>query len=196
MRSAILAAVGAALLLPAIRAGTAVRLEIEDLVQAAELVFEGRVVTAHAYATPDGRVETEYFVDVHRTYLGVPYGTQLFRLPGGVLPDGRGMIVPGLPVPREGRDAVFFLTAEGPRGWRMPVGLAQGQLDVVVGPDGSRALASSEAELALLDPSTGKRGEHAVGALLDYQETVTRIERAAARKLRGLPANGVKGEQR
>ena len=178
-----------ALLIRAGSAGTAVRFEVEDLVEHAELVIEGRVVSATPYKTAAGRVETEYFVSVHRTYLGTPYGTQVFRIPGGVLPDGSGLVIPGLPDLREGQDALLFLTAEGAKGWRMPVGLAQGQLDVVLDQDGHRALSSAGAELALVDPLTGELGSHAAGAVLDYQETVARIEAAAARKRRGEPAN-------
>lgn len=200
MRTAFLAtALVTALLIPAGSAGTAVRFEIEDLVEHAELVFEGRVVSATPYATAGGRVETEYFVSVHRTYLGTPFGTQVFRIPGGVLPDGSGLAIPGLSELREGQNALLFLTEEGTTGWRMPVGLAQGQLDVVVGADGRRALASAGAELALVDPLSGQLGSHAAGAVLDYQATVARIEAAAARKLRGEPANPPatqNGEQR
>ena len=190
MRRAFLAtALVTALLIPAGSAGTAVRFEIEDLVERAELVFEGRVVSATPYATAGGRVETEYFVSVHRTYLGTPYGTQVFRIPGGVLPDGSGLVIPGIGELREGQNALLFLCQEGTTGWRMPVGLAQGQLDVVVGQDGHRALASAGAELALVDPLSGQLAPHAAGAVLDYQATVARIEAAAARKLRGEPAN-------
>lgn len=199
MRTAFLAtALVTALLLPAGSAGTAVRFEIEDLVEHAELVFEGRVISATPYATASGRVETEYFVSVQRTYLGTPYGTQVFRIPGGVLPDGSGLVIPGLPELSEGDNALLFLSAEGSKGWRMPVGLAQGQLDVVVGQDGRRALAHAGGELALVDPLTGQLGAHAAGAVLDYQETVARIEAAAARKRRGEPANPANsnGEQR
>jgi len=186
VRTSILAAVlAAAFLLPSGRAGTAVRLEIEGLVEHAELVFEGRVVSAQSYQTPDGRVETEYFVSVHRSFVGRPFGSQVFRMPGGVLPDGSGMVVPGLPQVRPGADAIFFLSEVGTSGWRMPVGLAQGVLDVVVTPGGARALARSGATLSLLDPVTGALGAHVQGALLDYQETVRRIEAAAALQPRG-----------
>jgi hypothetical protein len=196
MRTAFLAAaLTAALFLPSGSAGTAVRLDIEDLVEHAALVIEGRVVTAQSYATAGGRVETEYFVSVHRTYLGTPYGTQVFRLPGGVLQDGSGMVVPGLSELREGQDALLFLTEVGSKGWRMPVGLAQGQLDVVVDQNGERALVRGDAALSLVDPQTGVLAPHAGGAVLDYQATVARVEAAAARKLRGEPANP-NGEQR
>ena len=199
------ALVAAALSLVPAGAGTAVRLELEDLVQNAELVFEGYVLSARAIPSPAGRVETEYFVSVHRSYLGEPLGTRVFSIPGGTLPDGSGMLVPGLPRLEPGDEALFFLTESGTAGWRMPVGLAQGVLELVVDAEGRRALARSQAVLHLVDPRTGALGAHAdlagEGALLAYAETVTRIERAAARKRVGLPARqdsaaGRGGEER
>ena len=189
MRTAILAALIALTAFTSTgRAGTAVRLEIEGLVQNAELVFEGRVVTSRSMKTPEGRVETEFFVAVQRTFLGLPLGTRTFRMPGGTLADGSGMVVPGMPVLREGETALFFLTEAGAGGWRVPVGLAQGKLDVVVGFDGRRALRRSGAPLNLVDPLTGQYTPIAEGALLEYDETLLRIENAVSRKLLGLPA--------
>lgn len=190
MKRAITGAVlAAALVLTPATAGTAVRLELEQLVAQAELVFEGRVVATRALVSPSGRVETEYFVSVHRSYWGQPAGTQVFRMPGGVLPDGSGMLVPGMPTPQAGEDAVFFLSAVGSTGWRMPVGLAQGVLEVVIDADGERALVRPEAALELLDPATGAVAPHAGGATLDYARTVQRIQQAAQAR-RTQPAEG------
>ncbi len=196
MKRALFAAVlGLAALLPFARAGTAVHLEIEGLVQNAELVFEGRVVTARSYRTRGGQsstgpVETEFFVTVQRTYLGQPTGTRVFRLPGGVLEDGSGMVVPGMPSLREGDTALFFLTEESHTGWRVPVGLAQGKLDVVVDAQGRRALKRSGASLNLIDQRTGLFVPIPEGAYLNYDETVLRIENAVASKLLGSPRKG------
>ena len=180
------AAVAATLVLPATAAGTAVRLEIEGLVDRADLVFEARVLSARTYSTSDGRIETEYVAFVRgQPFWGEPAGTRTFRLPGGFLPDGSGLLLPGMPAVSAGDDAIFFLAAEGPTGLRMPVGLAQGKMDVFVDAQGYRGLSRSQSGLALLDPITGQVQEANPRALFDYQETVVRIRAAAqARRVR------------
>ena len=185
MRKAFLAAtVAAALLIPASRAGTAVRMEVEGLVDHAELVFEGRVLTAVAIPTSGGRVETEYQVFVQRAYYGVG-GTQTFRMPGGSLPSGRSLVIPGMPVIEPGDDAIFFLTRQGSTGVRMPVGLAQGKMDVFTDSQGYRALARSQVGLSFVNPATGEIVQADPRAVLDYQDTVARIQKAArARRIR------------
>ena len=165
-----------------LRAGTALRMTVPDLVDNAELVFEGRVIDARAIPAAHGRVVTEYFVSVHETYWGLPYGTQTFRLPGGVLPNGNGMAVPGMPEVKVGEDAIFFLTEASPAGNRMPVGLAQGKFTLVVDPLGDKQLARSQEGLMLAHPSTGAIMPAAERSLLDYDAVVSTIRAAAQAK--------------
>lgn len=164
------------------RAGTALRMTVPDLVNNAELVFEGRVLDARVVPAANGRVATEYFVSVHETYWGLPYGTQTFRMPGGVLPDGSGMVVPGMPEVNVGEDAIFFLTESSPAGVRMPVGLAQGKLTVVVDPLGDKQLQRSQEGLMLANPATGAVVPAEERALVDYDQMVSAIRAAAQAK--------------
>jgi hypothetical protein len=170
------------LALPA-RAGTAVRLGLADLAQRADLAIEGRILSTTARAGAGGRIETEILVRVERTFVGAPCGLQTVRLPGGVLPDGRGLCLPGMPALSAGEDVVLFLSAEGPRGTRMPVGLAQGRLRVVVQADGSRRLVGDAAGLALVGP-VGTAVPP--GAGIDYVAGLAEIEAGlAARRAEG-----------
>ncbi len=191
MRKAILAAaIAATLVAPTVRAGTAVRLEIEGLVDQSDLVFEGHVLTTRVYPTPEGRVETEYVVHVQRNWLGRHQGTRTFRLPGGVLPNGTGLVLPGMPRIERGEAAIFFLSEESPSGIRMPVGLAQGVFGVVTDARGQRALVRSQHGLQLLNPATGAIAPADPIAVSDYQATVERIENARDRRLRSRRAGG------
>src|SRR5262249_4406684 len=121
-------------------ASTVVRLDVEDLVQRCDLAFEGRVVTKTALRDPRGRIETEYVVNVARSFAGAPPTRRTFRLPGGTLPDGRGMMIAGMPSLSEREDVLVFLTPENELGARMPVGLAQGKLSIATDKDGRKVL--------------------------------------------------------
>jgi len=181
MRKVILAAAAAAaLVVPASLAGTAIRMEVEDLVDHSDLVFEGRVLSAVSLPTPEGRIETEYKVLVQRGFWGAEGATRTFRLPGGSLSDGRSLVIPGMPAIRAGEDALFFLTVQGPTGVRMPVGLAQGKMEVLTDSQGYRALARSQEHLSFVNPVTGAIEKADPLAIFDYDETVKRIQAAAA----------------
>ena len=86
------------------------------------------------------------------------------RLPGGILADGRGLAIPGLPVLRPGEDVFLFLGPAGPGGRRMTTGLSQGKYRIA---------------------SDGRGGRFAVraggagGASVEYAEMVARLSAAA-----------------
>ncbi len=162
-----------------VAAGTALRMEIPELVDGAALVLEGSVLSAQALETPEGRIETEYLVRVDRTFEGEEQPFRSIRLPGGVLEDGRGMLLAGMPRIREGEDVLLFLSAGGSSGVRMPVGLAQGKFTVHTRLDGSKTLVREDAGVSLV----GRDGElvHGEGRTLrDYAEVVAEIEAALA----------------
>lgn len=166
-------------------AGTALRLDIDGLVEGAELVLEGRVLSRIAYRTARGRVATEYELDVLRTFQGDDLPRRTVRLPGGVLSDGSGVLIAGLPHLVPGEDAILFLTEEGSQGTRMPVGLAQGKLRVATTLGGSKVLVRDHAGLELVAASGAALGHGLSQEHLDYAATVAEIHAAAHRKRQG-----------
>jgi len=164
-----------------VQAGTAVRLELPELVENADLIIETRVLAARALESAGG-IETEYLLEVHRTFEGDDQPYRLLRIPGGVLPDGRGLLLSGLPRIRTGEDVLLFLSKESETGVRMPVGLAQGKYRVVKLSDGSKALVRNTAGMALVDRKGGVLTTPHARQVRDYVETVARIEAALALK--------------
>jgi hypothetical protein len=153
-------------------AGTAVALDLAGLVDGAEWVFEGRVLDASAQRDASGRIETRYRMSVSASFLGGDASERVFRLPGGVLPDGAGMVLPGVPRFVPGEDAIVFLTRESRTGMRMPVGLAQGKLGVVRDALGRRTLARDFAGLEFVTAG----GAPLPAAALDYDAARAQIE--------------------
>ena len=80
-------------------ASTVLHLEVPGLVERAELVFEGRVVSRRAFVAENGLIQTEYVVRTGRTFLGAVQSSRVFRLPGGVLEGGRSAMIPGMSPP-------------------------------------------------------------------------------------------------
>lgn len=165
-----------------VSAGTAVRMDVGDLVSSSGLILEGRILTSLVFEHDEGRIETEYLFEVERTFLGedLPYRT--VRIPGGVLEDGSGMLLAGMPRIADGEEVLMFLTGEADAGVRMPVGLAQGKFGVVRRADGSKLLEREGHGVTLVDPQTGAASESAPVVLWDYAEVVAQIEAALARR--------------
>jgi len=171
----------------AVLAGTARRMELSQLVDAADLIVEGEVLSERSRVNASGLIETEYVLRVDRTFYGEPLDLRIVRMPGGVLPDGRGLMLAGMPELERGEDVLLFLSAAGSTGMRMPVGLAQGKLRVVAGEKGVRRLVRDQSGLELVDPATGRVRPAPSGVVLDYAATVARIQAGvAARKAREL----------
>jgi hypothetical protein len=143
------AAVGlvASLCTSEVRAGTVQRYGLAELAERADLAFEARIVDARVLELAPGRIETEYTLRVDRSHVGDACPWRVVRLPGGVLPDGRGLAIAGMPRLAAGEDVLLFLSREGTRGTRMPVGLAQGVLRIVTLENGAKRLLGSAAGL-------------------------------------------------
>ena len=88
--------VGIALRPPGVQAGTALKMELPEVVERADLILEARVLSARAFET-SGMIETEFLLQVDRTFHGEDQPYRSIRIPGGVLEDGRGMILAGMP---------------------------------------------------------------------------------------------------
>lgn len=132
------------------RAGTVERMALADLAERADLAFEARVLDARVVERGPGRIETEYVLREDRVHVGAACALRVVRIPGGVLPDGRGLAIAGMPRLAVGDDVLVFLSRESTRGTRMPIGLAQGALRVVTRADGSKRLVGSSAGLDLV----------------------------------------------
>jgi len=174
-----------------VRAGTAVELDVPAMMEYADLVVEGRVQSATPRAAGEGRIETEYLLSVDRTYWGEDSGTRSITIPGGVLPDGRGMLLPGMPRLVPGEDVLLLLSGAGTTGVRVPVGLAQGKFRLVTGPDGMRLAVREQARLSLVNAG-GSTVRHADSlAVMAYADLVAELESAAALKRARLDQAGV-----
>lgn len=164
-----------------VQAGTAVRMELEDLVERAPLIVEGRIVSATAFEVGT-MIETELLLQVERTFEGEDLPFRSIRVPGGVLPGGRGMMLAGMPRLVPGERCLLFLSGEGQTGIRLPIGLAQGKLRVAVTRDGEKVLVRSATSLSLVDDRTGEAAPPQATRVLRYADVAARIEAALAQK--------------
>lgn len=169
---------------PAAEASTCLWMSVDDLVDRCDLALEGRVTGRTTVVDASGRIATEYAVTVERTFVGAPQGTRTVRLPGGVLPDGRGLVLPGMPKLDVGETAIVFLARENVHAERVPIGLAQGRLSVRVAADGKRELVSDLRDLEFVDAQGKPVANVPSERRLAYAETVARVEAAAARRAR------------
>lgn len=176
---------------PAVRAGTALRMDVDELVDSAALVVEGRILSATGIETESGMIETEYRMQVDHTYEGVDAVELTLRLPGGVLEDGRGLILVGLPRLEVGEETLLFLTDPSANGVRMPVGLSQGHYRILRYLDGSRVAVREQGELGLMDPLSGRVFEANSRHVRNYAELIAEVEAAVAREISMGPRSGV-----
>lgn len=160
--------------------GTAKRLELEDLVRDCDLAVEGKVLSTRAVRDARGRIVTEHVLQVGRTFVGDATQLRTVRLPGGTLPDGSGMVVPGMPRLAAGTECVLFLAREDSQGVRLPVGLAQGAWSVVRTKDGLRRVVRDQAGLAFVED--GRVREADPRGEMDYAAFAARVEAARARR--------------
>lgn len=169
--------------------GTAARVELEELVGQCDQALEGRVERVRVLECGPKRIETELTLSVARRFWGQGSGELVVRIPGGVLPDGRGLVLAGLPRFEEGEELILFLSAESRRGTRMPVGLAQGRLRVERRADGTKSIVREASDLELIDPRSGRRSAAPARTRLEYEPTLARIQ-AAVEARRKRPAGG------
>jgi len=184
-------AVGSLLALPrgaregAVDAGTAIRLTVPELVECADLVLEGRVLPREVEQPSPRRIETRLTLAVDRTFWGEDRAERVVRLPGGVLEDESGLVIPGMPAFAVGEEVLLFLSEEGSTGVRVPVGLSQGKLRVETALDGRRWLSRSQGDLSVLDPRTGHVRCAGAGERLDYAGTIAEVWAAVDSRRQG-----------
>ncbi|MFO1010819.1 MAG: hypothetical protein U1F29_12215 [Planctomycetota bacterium] len=160
-------------------AGTARKLDLAGLVDRSEIVLEGRVLGRETTLDARGRPATRYTLSVARTFRGAPAATRELVLPGGVLPDGRGLVVPGVPELAPGEDALLFLSTESRAGVRLPVGLSQGRLRVTTTAQGVKRFVREHGELELVD-ERGRSLPTPSRETFDYATVIAQVEAACA----------------
>lgn len=162
-------------------AGTARRMEVEALVQSCDSALEARVLSKQSRRDARGFIVSDHMLEVSRAFVGAERGFASASLPGGVLPDGSGMVLPGMPRLEVGREYILFLSRPDEHGMRMPTGLAQGAMRVVRDARGGRRVARELDGLALLEEGAIAPAEQ--GSESDYAALVARIEAAKAMRV-------------
>lgn len=163
---------------PSVEAGTARRMDIPAMVSRADLVIEGRVLSVQVSQAQNGVIESEYLIRVDRTLYGEDLALRVVRMPGGVLPDGRGMILAGMPQLLRGEDVILFLSRSNPGGLRMPIGLAQGKFGVSRDLRGNRFLVRDQNGLELVGNAGQKPVQAAPLAIRAYADALAEIQAA------------------
>ncbi len=171
-----------------LQAGTALRMDLEEVFQRSDLVVEGTVLRARSGELEDGTIYTDWDLEVDRTFWGEHVAERTVRLPGGHLASGRGMVLPGMPRVAVGEDVVLMLTPESRGGVQLPVGLSQGKYRVVTAVNGERIAMQTGDHVTLV--SADRIGSPRGLARLAYGELIARLEAARAQR-RALDAFGV-----
>ncbi len=143
-------------------ATTIVVLSDDDLVDRAQRIVHGDVVSKRAAALPDGRIYTEYVFRPRELLKGAAEadGTVVFREWGGELGNVR-YVIPGAGEFAAGEEVVAFLGEADPRfGVGFTVGLSLGKFRVTREPGAPPRVRRALARGAdLVDPATGRRVE-------------------------------------
>jgi len=162
-------------------AGTAVEMDLGEVVDHSGLVFEGRVVQGQSAESPHGSIYTDWQIAVDRTWWGDDQPTRTVRMPGGALANGKAMILPGMPSLVPGEDVVLLLSEAGEDGTRVPTGLAQGKYRIVADGLGMKHAVRTGEHLTLATTTGMFAGKDRL-AVLEYADFVAQLEAATQAK--------------
>lgn len=174
----------------AVEASTVRKLDLEGLVDRADLVFEARVLGTEAGLDEHGRIVTRCTFAVARTLRGAHQAVRTVSVPGGVLPNGRGLVIPGVPAFAAGEEALLFLTGESRSGVRLPVGLSQGRLRITRAANGAKRFVREHVDVEFVDAAGRLQPAPPSIETLDYAATIARVEAACAARDRRDRAGG------
>jgi hypothetical protein len=163
-------------------AGTALRMDLEQLVEGSDLVLEVRVLSQTPLLGSDGLVYTDFELEVQRTFWGEDLPSRRVRLPGGALSTGRATLIPGMGTLRVGEEALLMLSPEGPQGARVFCGLSQGCYRILTPLTGSRVASREASAEALLDETTGTLVPGMQSEVLEYADLIARCTAAVSAK--------------
>lgn len=117
----------------AARATMTVRLDLPQIVAAADRAFVGRVVSVHSDRDQAGLPSTWVTFAVDQVIKGTVGSGLTIKQFGTTTPLSDGKIVhfAGLPTYTSGEEMVIFLSGESTAGFCSPIGLAQGKFPIV-----------------------------------------------------------------
>lgn len=162
-------------------AGTAIEMDLGEVVDNSGLVFEGRVVQGQSAESPLGAIYTDWQIAVDRTWWGDDQPMRTVRLPGGVLASGKAMVIPGMPSLVPGEEVVLMLTDPSEDGMRVPTGLGQGKYRIVANALGGKHAVRTGEHLTLATSAGMFAGNDRI-AVLDYADFVAQLEAATQAK--------------
>ena len=165
-----------------LNAGTALRMDLEQLVEGSDLVLEARVLSEKPLLGSDGLVYTDFELEVQRTFWGEDRPSRRVRLPGGALSTGRATLIPGMGTLRVGEEALLMLSPKGPQGARVFCGLSQGCYRILTPLTGSRVASREASAEALLDATTGTLVPGMQSEVLEYADLIARCTAAVSAK--------------
>lgn len=148
---------------------TAVALDVADLADRADRVVRATVTSVAPY--PDRVVRSRIALAIAEDWKGEGPETIVLDQPGGLLEDGAGTLVFGMPRFGEGDDVVLFLADQAELGPRV-LGLAQGAFEVT--PDGGVQRDLSGLMLARV-------GGHRVPDVIEAPTTLAELREAVGR---------------
>lgn len=152
-------------------------MDVEELVDGADRIVQGRISGRRTLRDQVGRVVTDYEMQVDRTFLGQPDALRTIRIPGGVTADGRGLVLPGMPEIRVGEEVVLFLNGQG---MQMPTGMAQGKYRVISDGHGTQQVMRHTGSLELISAAGASCGGV---SSLDYSEFSGRVQARVTERL-------------
>lgn len=157
------------------------RKDSKDLVRSAEIIIEGKCLQKTVGYDRRGSIATTYSVEVAKALRAAKAGEIVkITFPGGEI-DGRGLIIPGVPMLAVGEEFVIFLTEESQRGIRVPVGLAQGKFQIERdAKTGEKRLRRDLADLDIIDIKTGKKIDKLANQVFVYNDWMQQIEKLVA----------------
>ena len=154
-------------------------MSLEDAFERSDLVVEGEVVGRTAGETPSGAIYTDWDIAVAKTFWGASEESRTIRLPGGVLPSGRGMVIPGMPRLTVGEEVLLLVGEASADGLRTTTGLAQGKYRIVTSPSGKRAAMQASDHLVLVTDQSAAAAVRP--SAIDYADLSARLEAAPPR---------------
>ena len=110
-----------------------IRLDLPQIVAAADRAFVGRVVSVHVDRDQSGLPSTWVTFAVDQVIKGTVGSGLTMKQFGAATPlsDGSMLHLPGLPTYAAGDEMVIFLSGESAAGFCSPIGLAQGKFPIV-----------------------------------------------------------------